>query len=268
MILPLMVTVGLSTLLSQYMRRYSIYTFKLFNRGIPLERDRDVDLMQGVTAAEVMTHSPDTVREKMTLPELSDMFIRTGHHGFPVLDSQDRLTGIVTLKDLERAMAEPSWQNRTVDDIAQRDLLTAFPDEPISKALGRMSLRDVGRMPVVERKDPGKLVGLLRRNDIIHAYRQAVRRKLESQYRDESLQLARLTETELVELTVTSGMSCAGRRIKELKLPAHALITSVIRKRETVIAHGETLLQAGDKTVVITQRGTADAVRHALLGDS
>jgi CIC family chloride channel protein len=261
-----MVTVGFSTLLSQYMRRYSIYTLKLFNRGVPLERDRDVDLMQGVTVGEVMTPSPDIVPEKMTLRELSDTFTRTSHHGFPVLDSRDRLSGIVTLKDLEGAADDPGWPELKVSDIAQRDLLTAYPDEPISKALGRMSIRDLGRMPVVDRKDSGRLVGLLRRNDIIHAYRHAVRRKLESQYRDECLQLGRLTETDIVELVLTSGMPGVGRRIKELKLPTHALITSVIREGEIVIAHGDTLLQAGDKVIVITRRGSADAVRNALLG--
>lgn len=69
-------------------------------------------------------------------------------------------------------------------------------------------------------------------------------------------------------LTLTSGMPGAGRRIKVLKLPAHSLITSVLREGDAVIAHGDTLLQARDRVVVITQRGSADAVRSALLGAS
>ena len=85
MILPLMVTVGLSTLISQRLRRYSIYTWKLAKRDIPLERDRDVDIMRGLNVGEVMTYEPDVINGQASLQELSDAMTRTGHHGFPVI---------------------------------------------------------------------------------------------------------------------------------------------------------------------------------------
>ena len=88
MILPLMVTVGLSTLISQRMRRYSIYTWKLAKRDIPLERDRDVDIIRGLNVGEVMTFEPDVIDGQASLQELSDAMARTGHHGFPVIDPQ------------------------------------------------------------------------------------------------------------------------------------------------------------------------------------
>jgi CIC family chloride channel protein len=268
MILPLMVTVGLSTLLSQRMRRYSIYTLKLFKRRIPLERDRDVDIMRSLTVGEVMTKSPDVVRAEMTLKELAEAFRKTHHHGYPVLDGNDALVGVVTVRDLENAPAGSSGQLLKVADIAGRDMLVAYTDDPLSKALSQMSGRHVGRMPVVDRDDPRKLLGLLRRSDNIHAYQYALHRKLEMQHRDECILLGRLTETSVLELLLSRGMPGAGRRVKELALPPSALITSVRRDDKIFIPHGETVLEPGDKVVVITQRDSADAIRQALLGEA
>jgi CIC family chloride channel protein len=266
LILPLMVTIGLSTLLSQYFRRYSIYTLKLVKKGIPLERDRDVDVMKGVRVSEVMTQEPDVVKANTSLKELTQTFMQTRHHGFPVVDDRGRLQGVVTLQDLERLSDTAPLDTLTVGDITVKDVVVAYQDDPLSKALRYMSERDFGRIPVVDRQDPTRLVGLLRRADIVRAYRSAILHKLEQQHRRENLRLGRLSETEIVEIPLSSGMTGVGRRIKDLKLPTRALITSIRRGKEVIIAHGETLLQPGDIVVVLTQQHSADDVRRTLKG--
>lgn len=80
------------------------------------------------------------------------------------------LVGIITVQDVDRALAEPNVAEVTVGEVCSRDLLVAFPDETVSATLQRMSARDIGRMPVVSRRDPRQLVGLLRRNEMVRAY--------------------------------------------------------------------------------------------------
>ena len=49
-------------------------------------------------------------------------------------------------------------------------LVVAYPDEPLYAALTKMpSDRDVGRLPVVERKNPRRVVGYLGRAAILSA---------------------------------------------------------------------------------------------------
>ncbi len=266
MILPLMITVGLSTLLSQYLNRYSIYSLKLAKKGIPLERDRDVDVMKGLTVREVMTQNPDVVRAEMSLKELADTFVRTRHHGFPVVDRSRRLLGVVTMQDLEQATAQDSVDSLKVADIAAKEVVVAYPDDPLSKALREMSRRDFGRIPVVDPQTPTKLVGLLRRQDIIRAYRHAILRKLEQQHQREQVRLGRLTDTEILEFALKPSMAAVGQHIKDLNLPPQALITSIRRNGQIIIAHGETLFQAGDQVVIMTQPDTAKAVRRVIVG--
>jgi CIC family chloride channel protein len=266
MILPLMITVGLSTLLSQYLRRYSIYTFKLIKRGIPLERDQAVDVMRGIKVREVMTEQPDVVRTTMSLQELTETFTRTHHHGFPVLDEADQFYGLVTVQDLERATDKDSFQGYTVADIASREVITVSPNDPLSIALRYMSDRDVGRIPVIDPQEPGRLVGLLRRQNIIRAYRSAILSKLEAQHRRQNLRLGHLTETEILEIRLKPGMTAVGRRIQDLHLPPQALITSVRRDDQVLIAHGETLFQPDDTVVVLVRKDGVEPLRQALIG--
>jgi chloride channel protein, CIC family len=265
LILPLMITVGLSTLISQRLRRESIYTLKLVKRNIPLERDRDVDIMRGLSVGEVMTHDPDVISGDASLQELADALIQTRHHGFPVLDRDGRLLGIVTYDDLKLATAEGAGQGLTVADITRRDAVMVSPQDPLSKALMMMSGRELGRLPVVDPEDPTRLLGLLRREDIVRAYRHAILRKLDSQQDKEDLSLGHLTNTDVFQIPLAPGAAAAGQRIRDLHLPPQMLIISVRRNGEVLIPHGETLLQAGDTVVALAEQDVEDDLRRILV---
>lgn len=264
LILPLMVAVGLSTLISQRLRRESIYTLKLAKRNIPLERDHDVDIMRGLSVGEVMTRDPDVIYSDASLQELSDALIRTRHHGFPVLDRDKRFVGIVTYDDLKLALEEGPAPERTVADIVHRDVVTVRPQEPLSRALLVMGGRELGRLPVVDPENSARLVGLLRREDVVRAYRYAVQRKLEMQHQKETVALGHLTNTEVLEIPLAEGMAAVGLRIRELRLPPQVLIISIRRDTAVLIPHGETLLQPGDAVVVLAQQDVEAELRKIL----
>jgi len=47
--------------------------------------------------------------------------------------------------------------------------VVAFPDEPLHVAISKMLNRDIGRLPAVERGDPGRVVGYLGRGAVLAA---------------------------------------------------------------------------------------------------
>jgi CIC family chloride channel protein len=251
LILPLMFATVISTLLSEYLHPDSIYTLKLTRRGIRLERGHDIDVMQGVLVSEVMTRDVDTVSANLDLSELELVFAESHHHGFPVLDEKGELFGIVTLQDLDRAREQPGWETRKVRDITTRSVLTIYPDEPMWTALKRLSTRDVGRLPVVDRQNPHRLLGLVRRNDIVRAYRVGITRRLDLQDRADRLRLGKLTGTEFVEMVVGPGSPLAGKQIRELPLPEGCLLTTARRGNKVILLHGNTRLQEGDHIVAL-----------------
>ncbi len=264
-ILPLMLSTALSTVLARHLLRgESIYTLKLTRRGVRLERGHDIDVMQGVRVEEVMTRTVDTVPRNMPLAELAREFQRTGHHGFPVLDEDGNLYGVVTLQDLRNGLERKDAGSLTAGDIATRDVLTVFPDEPMWVALKRMGIRDVGRLPVVDRANPRRLVGLVRRSDIIRAYQLGIVRKAEIQHRAERLRLGKLDRTEFVDIVLPPDSPVVGKRVADLDLPHECVLVSIRRGREVIIPHGSTILRAGDRITAFVDRREKHALCRCL----
>ena len=171
MILPLLLTVIPSTLLAHKLSRLNIYTMKLARRGINVLPVEEAEFLIGVTVSDVMTRNYPTVSTEMKIPELINKLNKTGHHGLPVIDRDGRLYGMVTLSDVESRISSDIKQ-LTASDIATTKLITAYPDQSLSELVDhlRIGTSEIPRIPVVSRKDPTKLVGMLRRQDIIKGY--------------------------------------------------------------------------------------------------
>jgi CIC family chloride channel protein len=261
-ILPLMLATVVSTLLSQRLRRENIYTLKLSRRGVRLEQGRDIDVMRGVLVGEAMTTNVDTVNADLSLVELDRAFHETHHHGFPVLNGDGGLFGVVTIQDLERARERGPIEGMYVHDIATRSVLTAYPDEPVWTALRRLGTRDVGRLPVVDRQNPQRLVGIIRRHDIVRAYKVGIRRKLEMQSRTEQFRLGKLAGTEFIEIEVSLQSPVAQHAIKELTLPEGCVLVSILRNNRVLIPHGDTRLSPGDRLTALVSLDCAAEFRR------
>ncbi len=264
LILPLMLATVLSSLVSEKLRRDSIYTLKLSRRGVHLERGRDIDVMRGVLVGEAMSTDVDTVTTDMTLAELRNAFVVSHHHGFPVLDSDGKLFGVVTIQDLGRAEKRPDADSLHVRDIATTNILTATPDEPIWLALRRLGTRDVGRLPVVDRFDRRRLLGAVRRYDIISAYQTAILRRVELQERTDQLRLGRLTGTEILDILIHPESQVVGKKVSDVELPEDCVLISIRCGQNVKIVNGNTVIEAGDQVTALVNSAHADELRIAL----
>ena len=136
---------------------------------------------------EVLTATHPTVRSTLSLPALHRRFASNRTHGMAVVDD-GRLVGVVTLADLARAdrlladgVRPP--ESITVADLMTSDVVTATPDDEVFRALRRMASLDIGRVPVVD--DHGRYRGMLRRGDVVEAYRLALGRGQSEQGADD-----------------------------------------------------------------------------------
>ncbi|HLF89043.1 MAG TPA: chloride channel protein [Anaerolineales bacterium] len=269
LILPLMLATVISTFLAENVFKESIYTLKLKLKGISIQGGRDVDVLQTVRVIEAMTTNPVSVPVDMTLEELSDKFARTGRHGLVVLDKEKKFWGLVTLNDLRQALMNGDEAlNRLVSDIGvpRAKLAVAFPDETLGEALARMGIRGVGRMPVLDRADPNRLAGLLRRDDVIRGYRLAVARRAEIQHRTKQFQLRNLDEADFVEMQIEDGFASIGQPLSVLAsvLPHECVLVSVRRDDHIIIPHGDTVLQYGDRITAFIKTGEIEKLRNCL----
>lgn len=121
----------------------------------------NVDIMQKVRIAEIMTCAPDTVPADLPIGELRRRFETTRHDGFPVVED-DRLLGVVTVSDLPAGSRDVVGDlPLTAGDVCTRQPVTVTPADPVFRALRRMATLDVGRLPVVAGDDHSRVVGLV-----------------------------------------------------------------------------------------------------------
>lgn len=165
--LPAMLACGAAAVLSQRINPYSVDTLHLPEQGVLLPWQ--VQDLRDVRVGEAMAQQVQVARTSMSLREVIALMRETRHGGYPVLDEEGRLAGIITLKDvrdvpLERRLATP------VSEAMTRSLITVTPDQTIAEAALLMVQHGVGRLPVVAPDDPTRLVGVLSRTDILRAY--------------------------------------------------------------------------------------------------
>ena len=170
-ILPLMLVCVIANLVALHFMRNSIMTEKLARRGLRIHQDYEADIMRQVTVAEVMDSDPPFVSSTMPVTELADRIAHGGTHreGISIVDESGCLVGIITRSDILRALEQPDSAALTVLDVGSRTLLVTYPDEVIHDALIKMLQNDIGRLPVVRRDEPHKLIGYLGRADILEA---------------------------------------------------------------------------------------------------
>lgn len=260
-ILPLLFAVAFSLLISQRIQRDSVYNMGLERHGIRLDRGRDIEVLATIQVGEVMRLNPDTLAESMTLKQASDELARTRRQGMAVVNTQGELAGMLTLQDIDRAL-EQDRQNAAVGDISTRDLTVTTPDETLADALERMSQRDLGRLPVVDRENPRHLLGILRRVDVIHAYSIALSRRTEKRLREHSYRLDAFTPTgvDVTEIKVEAGSVVDGKSMSEIQFPAESVIASVQRGRKVLIPHGSTRLTAGDVLIAVVSEAAREDI--------
>ncbi|HMK23672.1 MAG TPA: chloride channel protein, partial [Terriglobales bacterium] len=174
-VLPLMlVSVIADGVAMRFMPSASIMTEKLARRGLRIHQDYETDILQQVTVAETMDQAVPTIPDAMRVGELAERIAKhdpavSQHQGLFIVDAQGKLEGVITRADVLRALDKDASGALSVLDAGSRDPLVTFPDELISEASDRMLRYEIGRLPVVERSDPRKLVGYLGRHGVMAA---------------------------------------------------------------------------------------------------
>jgi CIC family chloride channel protein len=91
------------------------------------------------------------------------------HEGLLIPDTNGNLEGIITRSDILRAFETDSGGKMSVLDAGTRDVVVTHPEELLHDAAAKMLRRNIGRLPVVERTEPTRVVGYLGRQGIMAA---------------------------------------------------------------------------------------------------
>jgi CBS domain-containing protein len=155
----------------------SILTEKVARRGYHVLREYTVSPLARIRVEDVMERDvpalPAAMKVDLLLRHLAAHDPVLGRRqSWPIVTEDGALAGIITRGDLVKTMERADDPEPSVLEAGSRTLVVAYPDELLDEAVDKMVRRGVGRLPVVERADPTRLVGYLGRSGIAAAWRE------------------------------------------------------------------------------------------------
>lgn len=169
-LLPLLVAATVSHLVSVLILKRSILTEKVARRGFHVMREYSVDPLEATFVREVMDTEIYTLDADKTL---ADVYREIGEGSparrqrlYPVLDGTDRTIGILPWSTVLGGKDDATSQ---VADAMITPVAVAYPDEILRGVADRMASHNIGVIPVVDRRDPDQLRGLITQFDLLSA---------------------------------------------------------------------------------------------------
>ncbi len=170
-LLPLLAGCTGAYLVSLLQMRSTIMTERLARRGTPVPSDYGVDYLAGIQVRDACSTPAVTLGADTTLAEarawLDSGEAGSRHQGFPVIDRSGRLAGMVMASEVRGSARN---EKEPVSALISRPAAVIFEDQTVRDAADHMVRQQVGRLPVVERNQPAKVVGIITRSDLLEAH--------------------------------------------------------------------------------------------------
>ena len=144
-----------------FLRGSSIHTVELRDLGLRMGRPFTLHALK---VRDFMIREVTALPYETPLAALRLLFQERDYAGYPVVRG-GVLVGVVPPSEVIRSAACSK-----VGELAERHLVYVYPDESVQSALERMEEAGLSRLPVVEREDPHRVVGIISRDDLLRAY--------------------------------------------------------------------------------------------------
>ena len=253
-ILPLMLAVVLAQIIASRFNPDSIYSIKLRRLGGFRPSEGEMGTLDILLVADAMEEEVRSVPESMDLDQLAELARDERARSWVVLDENEHLVGMVALADLERSIVAGGSES-TVAEVMTTAVETTFPAETLRNAFARFSTLGAYQMPVVDPEDRTRVVGVLKRAEMIWAFKELAEEHQRLLRRTDKLPPDAGGDSVHVALEVTtSHTAICFHSIREIRVPAQALIALLRRGERVVVPRGFTRVEPGDVLTFITTR--------------
>ncbi len=164
-LLPLLGGCTAGYLVSSLLMRNTIMTEKLARRGVRVPSEYAADYLDQVHVADAC--STEVISVVADEPLQSVRARAETHQGFPVVDAAGSLLGVITRRDFLNTAHAPETP---ASALLRRPPAVIFSDNSLREAADQMVRENVGRLPVVLREDPRKVIGIITRSDLLRAH--------------------------------------------------------------------------------------------------
>ncbi|MEB3343402.1 chloride channel protein [Okeania sp.] len=248
LVLPLMIVSIVALLMAEKIDKKSLSDQILDLKGLQINKPMSANDYLSYILADKVMHTPvETLDYNLTLNEVKQKFSNSHHRGFPVVDNQGLLIGIVTQTDLANTRKRQLPGNSILKDFMTPHPMTVKTTDNLSEILNLLHRYKISRLPVMEGRH---LVGIITDTDII---------KIESEQLTDNINLrTNLSVPSYVVYQTQSPQVGNGRLLVPLSNPRTA---PALLKLATVIARQRNYeLECLQVVIVPRQKSPAETV--------
>ncbi|MBU1356240.1 MAG: chloride channel protein [Candidatus Edwardsbacteria bacterium] len=163
-VLPAMIVVAISAVITKRMKGSSVYTQAMFKAGLPVDQLRRHSHLSSATCRQAMKKDIMAILPQMSLHDIIKAISQTDQLILPVIDDNNKYLASVNWSQLRLFLED----EQTGGLIIAHDVMVKVPqvnaDDSLSLALMYLIKNDMQEIPVVEN---GKLVGLIGNKEIL-----------------------------------------------------------------------------------------------------
>jgi CIC family chloride channel protein len=222
---PLMAACVLASVLAMRLKQASIYTEKLLRRGVDLRQPLEINVLRKFPISHVLIREPVTVPEETPFRKLVDLVVNSPRSEFFVVRNGRDYVGTISIHQMRRFLMDGDWLDPLIiaRDMADRGYPTLGPEDNLDLAMKLFSKENMEELPVVSE---GKLVGSVRKSDVLDVYnREVLKRDLSGGFQGALAWVQRAKTVDLGEGYVLAEMEApphfAGKTLRELNLRAN-----------------------------------------------
>jgi CBS domain-containing protein len=120
------------------------------------------DLIKTYKVKDVMDSKPTSIAQDLPLHQILEVFSTSDNLYYPVIGSQSRVIGIITIADIKEMFANQDVAGWLLAcDVAEPVLDKTTPNKPLEEAMEQMRRYDLENMPVVASNENDELIGVL-----------------------------------------------------------------------------------------------------------
>ncbi len=123
----------------------------------------DKNIKKPVLAKDIMSYPVRVVGEDESIARVNELLKKYGHSGIPIVDSSGGLAGIITRKDIDKAIKH-GLSHAPVKGFKSHGIVIAGPGATIGDIQDMMTENGIGRVPIVSK---GEILGIVTRKDVL-----------------------------------------------------------------------------------------------------
>ena len=168
-LLPLLAGCTVSYVISSYFMKNTIMTEKIARRGVTVPHEYAPDFLESIQAKKYCNRRLVSISSDESVENILSKFASDdpefSHQGYPVVDTNGCLLGVVTKRDFTKDAS-----GSMAHEMIKRKPRFIYDDQSLRDAADVMTSENIGRVIVVTRTDSRIPKGIITRSDLLSAH--------------------------------------------------------------------------------------------------